>query len=338
NALADARTELSSAKIKLAYLMNIPPYADYKLDVSDSDFTKNDPEIDTPVDNLALLALVMRPESREEVLQQRIADRAATMEIMKTVPGLEILASGNYNSNDFLVNDKWAEASLTLTQNLIDIFTLPTRLNQQENNKKLAELRRKALLSAIITQTYVAHNSFDLSKKKYKLQRKLYDVGNRISRDARNRYQADAISEVEFLEIESDQILDQINLHNSFINMWHNHAMLIDTLGIDPLPNIDKDMSPDMLEALLNERYSSLNTDVIPGLLNDIKDMQKTIAAEGTAEDRSEDSPKDNPEPLKETAPVNRTERTAGRNAAKDQSNLVMYDPVFKANYEYLID
>jgi|GEM_PF-3270844 len=104
--------------------------------------------------------------------------------------------------------------------------------------------------------------------------------------------------------------------------MWHNYAVLIDTLGIDPLPNVDKDMSPEVLEQLLNERYSSLNTDVIPGLLDEIENMKKAIAAK----DISQESPEDI------------TEKSATKNDPKDRSNLVIYDPVFKANYEYLID
>lgn len=82
--------------------------------------------------------------------------------------------------------------------------------------------------------------------------------------------------------------------------------------------SVDKDMNPEVLEELLDERYSSLNSDVIPGILDDIENMKEKIAAEDAKE--------------------NIAERTTEKNGNKDRSHLVIYDPVFKANYEYLID
>lgn len=273
NALADARERLLNTKTELAYLMNLPPNADFSLAVSDNDFRKRSPSVTSDVEDLTLLSLVMRPESREEVLKKRIVERKSTEEILKTLPGFEIIASQNYNSNDFLVNNNWADLSLTLTQNLLNVFTLPSRLSKAEAEERLADLRRKTLFAAIMTQTHVAYNSFKHSREKHDLRQRLLDVEQQIARDARNKYSADALSEVEYFEIQSDFILGQTNLHNSFVKMWNNYAMLVDTLGIDPTSDVSPDMSLEELETVIKARYGHLDEVVIPNALEMIDDM-----------------------------------------------------------------
>lgn len=92
-------------------------------------------------------------------------ERKSVEEILKTLPGFEIIAAQNYNSNDLLVNNNWADLSLTLTQNLLNVFTLPSRLSQVEAEERLTDLKRKTLLAAIMTQTHVAYDSFQHSRE-----------------------------------------------------------------------------------------------------------------------------------------------------------------------------
>ncbi len=275
NALSDAKERLLSAKVELAYLMNLPPNTDFSLEVSDRDFQKKIPSISNDVDELVLLSVVMRPESREEVLRKRIEERKSIQEILKTLPGFEIIASQNYNSNDFLVNKNWGELSLSLTQNLLSIFTLPSRLNKVETEQRLADLKRQTLMAAIMTQTHIAYNSFEHSREKYNLRRRLLNVEQQIARDARNKFSANSLSDVEYFEIQTDFILGQTDMHNSFVRMWSNYAMLIDTLGIDPTSDITTQMSLEELEAVVKDRYGSLNEVYIPDALDTILAVKK---------------------------------------------------------------
>lgn len=268
NALADAKERLLNAKTQLAYLMNLSPNAEFELAVLRQDFQKKIPSVSSDVRELTLLSLVMRPESREEVFRKRIVERKSVEEILKTLPGFEIIAAQNYNSNDLLVNNNWADLSLTLTQNLLNVFTLPSRLSQVEAEERLTDLKRKTLLAAIMTQTHVAYDSFQHSREKYKLRRSLLGVEEKIARDVQNKYAANTLSEVEYFEIQSDFILGQTSMHSSFVRMWSNYAMLIDTLGIDPTSDISTEMSLDELEAVIKERYGSLDEVIVPNALD----------------------------------------------------------------------
>lgn len=267
NALTDAKEKLLSAKIELAYLMNLSPNADFKLDVAEKDFRDKEPQISSSLDDLTMLSLVMRPESREEVLNKRLAERKPVEEILKTVPGFEIIGAQNYDSNGFLVNNTWSDLSLGLTQNLLKVFTLPTRLDRAETEERLADLKRQTLTAAIMAQTHMAYRSFKHSEQKYDLRRSLFEVEQQITRDAKNKYNANTLSEVEYFEIRSDFVLSRINLHNSFINLWSNYAMLVDTLGLDPVSEVKTDMDITDLETVLKDRYASMDKVVIPDAL-----------------------------------------------------------------------
>lgn len=276
NALSDAKERLLSAKTQLAYLMNVSPNAEFSLDVSSQDFQKKIPSMSADVEELTLLSLVMRPESREEVLRKRIVERKSVEEILKTLPGFEIIAAQNYNSNDFLVNNNWADLSLTLTQNLLNVFTLPSRLSQVEAEERLADLKRKTLFAAIMTQTHVAYNSFRHSREKYNLRQNLLNVEQQIARDAKNKFSANTLSDVEYFEIQSDFILGQTSMHSSFVKLWSNYAMLIDTLGIDPTSDISTEMSLEELEEIIKERYASLDEVILPNAL-DMVNIYRTV-------------------------------------------------------------
>ncbi len=101
-------------------------------------------------------ALQMRPEIREEVLQKNLTLREAKREILTTFPGLELFGSANYDTNSFLSDATWLASSAKIVQNLISIFTLPSRLKAAETKQALADARRQALVAAVVAQTNIA--------------------------------------------------------------------------------------------------------------------------------------------------------------------------------------
>lgn len=260
NELMKANEEMASARYELASLINVSPSANFVLDVVESDFFQDVPVIQTRSENLADIALIYRPESREEILKNRVTERAKVQEILSSIPGLDIFVSGQYDSNSFLLNSSWMEIGTTISQSLLDLLTLPQRLDNVETEIKLAEIRRKALLSAIVTQTYIAHNSYGLSKDMYAAQKKLHELESAIYMGAQSKFQVEALSDTEFTEIKIDTLLGKINFYNSFVDMWHDYIMLIDTLGLDPVPYDSIDgISLASLESIIKYRHNNMN-------------------------------------------------------------------------------
>lgn len=89
-------------------------------------------------------ALKGRPEMREEVLQKNNAINAIHQEILKTFPGLELAATNNYDSNSFLEDHSWNDYSVSIVQNVLNIFTLPARFRAAEEKEKLGDAKTRS--------------------------------------------------------------------------------------------------------------------------------------------------------------------------------------------------
>lgn len=101
-------------------------------------------------------ALQQRPELREEILQKNITLQDARREILTTLPGMELFAGANYDSNSFLQDSTWISSSAKLVLGLVNLFTLPARYEAAKDKERLADARRQALTAAVLAQTRIA--------------------------------------------------------------------------------------------------------------------------------------------------------------------------------------
>ena len=74
---------------------------------------------------LETLALRQRPELREAQLSGRIAAAEARKALLRVLPGIELSAGANTDSNSFLVKDSWASLGAQVSLNLAQLFTAP---------------------------------------------------------------------------------------------------------------------------------------------------------------------------------------------------------------------
>lgn len=276
--LMTMRSQLSFARIELASLMNVPPAAAFTLatDAKDLPFKKTAiPGLDVPVRDLEKLALVIRPEIREEFFQKRIAANDISLAVLETFPGMDILLSQNYDDNKFLAHDKWASFSLGFTQSLIRLFTLPARLEQARTKQKLADLKRQALAVAIIAQVHVADARFGLSRDRLKLLRRIHAVNEKMATVARSQKVAETLTEGELLEVEMGLLLSRIRTYLAFAEMQNAYGQVINSLGLDLLPEEALEKETDELAGLLQGSLSRLDKNSLTDIISHIKEKRK---------------------------------------------------------------
>ena len=102
------------------------------------------------------LALTARPELREEDYRKRITAQEARKALLRMLPGIELNAGANYDSNKYLDNQSWADAGLQVSWNLFSVFSGPAARRYAEGQMDLGDLRRLALSVAVITQVQTA--------------------------------------------------------------------------------------------------------------------------------------------------------------------------------------
>ena len=149
--LVRQRREIRITKIELAVLVGLAPGADYALAVPASMPEPGPLALDA--DELAALALAHRPELREGHLDERIAASEVTKAMLRLLPGLELRASANTDSNTFLVNSDWLSLGAAVSVNLTEIFTRPAAIEAARAGRGLAAARREALSIAVLARS-----------------------------------------------------------------------------------------------------------------------------------------------------------------------------------------
>lgn len=104
-AVQELERDLSTAKTQLSSLMNLKPGAKFRL-VQPRHMGK-DLRLKMPVGEMMSTALHNRAELREVWYKQRINDQEYHAALLELLPGLQVYAGSNYDSNDFLYNNHW---------------------------------------------------------------------------------------------------------------------------------------------------------------------------------------------------------------------------------------
>lgn len=157
NLIEQSLNDFELSEIELKSLISIPHQRSLKLmAVTDLQLVKIEQNLSERFDALDAEALKNRSEMREEVLKRNIGIRQMRREIYSTFPGLELVATYNYDSNKFLEDTNWGTYTSSITQSLIGLITLKDRYESAENRTRLNEARRHALAAALIAQIRIA--------------------------------------------------------------------------------------------------------------------------------------------------------------------------------------
>jgi outer membrane protein TolC len=119
--LETVRTEMTLANIELATLMNIPPGTPFRLDES-SIKSSQISDWSLPLEKMESMAMLNRPELREENYQARIGTLETRKAIIRMFPGLEISGSAQHDGNSFLINNQWTQAGAKITWTFLIYF------------------------------------------------------------------------------------------------------------------------------------------------------------------------------------------------------------------------
>ena len=108
--LSEMKKELLLSRESLAALMNLKPGTRYRL-VGSEEGNFVLPEIRSNLDRLEWLALMNRPELREEDYKLQNTRLEAKKALLRLLPGINLSASANFDSDDFLSNNSWLQAA-----------------------------------------------------------------------------------------------------------------------------------------------------------------------------------------------------------------------------------
>lgn len=232
--LEEQRRALSLAKTELATLINLPMGTDLTL-ATPEDYPI--PELKVGMASLEQEALASRPELREQDYQTRISTAETRKAMLRLLPGLEFSAGGHYDSNSFLVNDKWADYGVKVTWNLFNVISAPAAIDVAKAGEEVAKARRQAMSIAVLAQLYVANANYREALRQFETNQQLSDIDGQILGQLRNRHQAAGIGELELIQGELNTLQADLRRDLSYADLRNAYGQIFASAGLDPLPD-----------------------------------------------------------------------------------------------------
>lgn len=228
------------AMLDLKHLVNLPPDYEFKLapppialrqshDLHDLDFSKVD-----------AITLANRPELRGQNYQQRIAEMGTKVVILQALPGISLNAGWNYNSNTYLLNNKWVDRELDVAWNLLNLASLPTTYHAAKTQVEYEKLKLMALTLTVLTETRYAFSHYETLRLEYNIAHKQSENAQALFELVKNRH---------LVSLASDQQVIIAKLRTLTMKM-------------------DEDLLLADMSTALGELYISAGSDLLPAEVN----------------------------------------------------------------------
>jgi outer membrane protein TolC len=119
------------------------------------------------VKKMDAVTLVHHPQLRSQQYQQRIAKFGLETVVLQSLPGLTMNYGWNYDSNTFLLNNKWIDKSVDVAWNLLNLASLPASYRTAKMQLQYEQIKSMALTMAALTETRYAYVHYLTLNKEY---------------------------------------------------------------------------------------------------------------------------------------------------------------------------
>jgi outer membrane protein TolC len=249
------RQDLAYAKSELAALMNVPSGVTFSLADTKEHALPAAPD---NINQLEEMALLQRPELREEDFRKRITADETRKQILSLFPAINFNYGFFQDSNKYLYNNEWSQGGISLSWNLMKLASIPSLNDSREEQEKADTARRMALSMAILTQVRISIERYRLAASEFNLADKAAGVDHRLSQYARDALSSKMDSELEVIRTEAKALLGDYQRANAYANSQIAFGRLYNTLGFDPLPYDGEGLDLAQLTELISEHQAQL--------------------------------------------------------------------------------
>lgn len=252
--IAEIQRELNTAKAQLAALMNLKPGATFK--IAGASRQPGSLTLKAGLDDMMSTAIYNRPELREVEYQKRINVHEADAALLEMLPGLQIYAGSNYDSNKFLLNSDWTNWGAKASWNLLKVFAYPAREGVIDAQDDMLNQRSLALTMAVMTQVHVSRIRFMHAKKELQIAGEYRDVQRRLLDQMRTEAAADRISKQTLIREEMNTLVAEAKYDVAYASLQNAYANLFSSMGLDPYAwELDRTQSVSALSASLKQLW-----------------------------------------------------------------------------------
>ncbi|HEX5125636.1 MAG TPA: TolC family protein [Rhodocyclaceae bacterium] len=231
--LESIQRELAASRIELAALINLPPGTDYQLaDPLATDL--NPTHIDLPIEHMEELAVANNPDLKEQFYNARIAIAETKKNMLRLFPNLSFDYSYKHDSDSYLINSHWQEASAQISWNLFSLLSLPAVKRYSEANEKLADQRRMTTQMAVLAEVHLSHQQYDSAYILFQRADAIWQVDQRIYEHTANREAAEVKSQLERISDNTSAIVSLLRRFQALSQVYSASSKMQATLGVEP--------------------------------------------------------------------------------------------------------
>lgn len=256
--------ELSSAQVELATLINAP--LDQAIAIAESDVQlSHDSVLKLPVSKLEETALENNADLREHHYNGRIAREEVRKAMMRLFPNLSFNYGFKYDSDQYLVHNRWNEAGVQLSFNLFNLFTASTQKQLAEAGVSLADQRRLAAQMAVVSQVHLARLQLINARNQFLRADAIFSTDQKIAEQVKSRQAMQAQSQLDRVANETTAILSLLRRYQALSLVYQAESKLIANLGLEPRLGSTSELSLAQLSEQIknnNNPWAALQTNV----------------------------------------------------------------------------
>ena len=224
--------ELTLAKLELAGLMNLPAGEAFMLSVPSH--TNAPRRMALSLDDMMSAAMQNRPEVRESAYLIEIGEQEMKKAMLETLPGVQLFAGVNTNSNDFLYNNDWAGVGAKAGWNLMNVFSLSDRKARASGQTALEREKALATAMAVMTQVNVARARYEFLRSEYDTASQGTMVQSDIMTQVEAQRRTTAVSNQTLVREQMNTLISEARRDSLHADLQEASAKIYTAMGYDP--------------------------------------------------------------------------------------------------------
>lgn len=242
-------SELQQSLILLANFINVP--SNTEITLVEPEGLPELPVLNLDTTQLEMTALMNSTEVAIEAYNARIEQAETRKALLRLLPGLEIGDSINRDTNDFLFNNDWNEASVRVSWNLLRLASTRQTLKSSDLRSELQVQRRLAANMAVVTRLNLALHQYESQLGQMKRARELQEIDSDIAELTANAVSSESDSQVNLVKTQAEAITAELTYLLSYAQVQEAYGTVLVSLGLNPLPlNYNTQSVEELSEAL----------------------------------------------------------------------------------------
>lgn len=227
------QSELGTAQIELANLINLPPTTEIKFAPPPFQGIKTGVTA-LPMSMLEEVALINNADLRESFYNVRIVAADTRKAMLRMLPGINLNWGPNYTTNSYIINQAWNAGAVSLSGNILNTLMAPAIKKQGDAQEDLAVQRRMAMQMTVLGQVHLARLQYENAARVLDRSSALASADRKIEKFTKDGASSGTQSQAEMVAAQSVSIISEMRRYQAIAQLYAANGRLQASLGFEP--------------------------------------------------------------------------------------------------------